>query len=153
MPWKFNHAGEQTVLLPFDFSTAATEAIATARDMVARPELLYVVHVIAPLDSNSPAYLAGALDLDKLRARADAALEKALREAGVEQAQRRISTGDPASEILDVAREIGADLIVIPSHGKTGLLRWMLGSVAERVVRRATCPVLVLPVAAADEEG
>ena len=146
MPWKFNRDGEQTVLLPFDFSTPATQAIATARDMVARPELLYVLHVIPPLDANSPAYLAGVLDLDKLRERADAELAKALREAGVEQAQRRVTIGDPASEIIDVAREVDADVIVIPSRGKSGLLRWVIGSVAERVVRRAQCPVLVLPI-------
>lgn len=151
MAWKFNQTREQTVLLPYDFSNPATQAIETVRGMVARPELLYVLHVIPPLDSNSPAYLAGVLNLDKLREHADAALVKALREAGAEQAQRRISMGDPASEILDVAREIEADVIVIPSRGKTGLRRWVIGSVAERVVRRARCPVLVLPVSDDDD--
>jgi nucleotide-binding universal stress UspA family protein len=146
MAWKFDHTREQTVLLPYDFSEPATEAIETARDMVARPELLFVLHVIPPLATNSPAYLAGVVEVDKLRERADAELINALRTAGVAQAQRRITVGDPASEILQVAREIDADLIVIPSRGKTGLRRWLIGSVAERVVRRATCPVLVLPI-------
>jgi len=51
--------------------------------------------------------------------------------------------GKPASEILDLAREIGADLILIGTHGHTGLQRLVMGSVAESVVREAGCPVLV----------
>ena len=51
--------------------------------------------------------------------------------------------GDPGHEIAEFAEEIDAELIVIPSHGRTGLTRLLLGSVAERVVRLAHCPVLV----------
>jgi nucleotide-binding universal stress UspA family protein len=150
MPWQFKTTGEQIVLLPFDFSAPATEALVTARSMVARPEQLYVLHVIPPIDTASPGFLAGGLDIDRLRAHADTELAKAVSEAGLGEVQRRINVGDPASEIVDVAREVGADVIVMPSHGKTGLRRWMIGSVAERVVRHARCPVLVLPII--DEE-
>jgi nucleotide-binding universal stress UspA family protein len=52
--------------------------------------------------------------------------------------------GDPGSEIADYAQRHSADLIVLPSHGRTGLKRLLLGSVAERIVRLAHCPVLVL---------
>ncbi|EGJ29959.1 universal stress protein UspA family nucleotide-binding protein [Moorena producens 3L] len=55
-----------------------------------------------------------------------------------------VTIGNPASNIIDYAREQAIDLIVIPSHGYTGLKRFVLGSVAERVVRFAHCPVLVL---------
>jgi nucleotide-binding universal stress UspA family protein len=48
-------------------------------------------------------------------------------------------------EIAKRGREIGADLIVVGTHGRTGLAHAMLGSVAERVVRRASCPVLTVP--------
>ena len=54
------------------------------------------------------------------------------------------ASGDPGHEIVKYAEEIDADLIVIPSHGRTGLTRLLIGSVAERVVRLAHCPVLVL---------
>lgn len=58
--------------------------------------------------------------------------------------------GDPASSILQEAREEGADCIVMSSHGRTGWSRFLLGSVAEKVVRHATCPVLIVrPPAAA----
>lgn len=51
----------------------------------------------------------------------------------------------PADEIVDYIESSGPDLVVISSHGRTGLSRWMLGSVAERVVRASIAPVLVLP--------
>jgi nucleotide-binding universal stress UspA family protein len=55
---------------------------------------------------------------------------------------RKIAQGDPAAAILDEARSIAADLIVMGTHGRTGLPRLLMGSVAEQVSRRATCPVL-----------
>jgi nucleotide-binding universal stress UspA family protein len=150
MAWKLDP--EKIVLLPFDFSDAATEALATARDMVARTELLWILHVVPPVSSASPGFLMGEVDPDTLRAQADTALAKAISEAGFGEARRRIAIGDPASEIIDVAREIDAHVIVMPSRGKTGLRRWMIGSVAEKVVRQAPCPVLVLPIRDAEEE-
>jgi nucleotide-binding universal stress UspA family protein len=54
----------------------------------------------------------------------------------------RMVTGDPATEIVRVANEESADLIVMSTHGRSGLTRVLMGSVAELVVRRAACPVL-----------
>jgi nucleotide-binding universal stress UspA family protein len=56
--------------------------------------------------------------------------------------EHRMLVGDPAKEIVRLAREEDADLIVIGTHGRTGIARALLGSVAEVVVRRAPCPVL-----------
>jgi len=56
--------------------------------------------------------------------------------------EHRLVTGDPASEIVRLAEESGADMIVMGTHGRTGLRRMLMGSVAEAVVRRAHCPVL-----------
>jgi universal stress protein A len=56
----------------------------------------------------------------------------------------RLEEGDPVEEILRVARECHSDLIAMGTHGRTGLAHLLLGSVAEQVVRRATCPVLVV---------
>jgi nucleotide-binding universal stress UspA family protein len=55
-----------------------------------------------------------------------------------------VAIGDPGHEIADFASNVGADIIVLPCHGRTGLKRLLIGSVAERVVRLAHCPVLVL---------
>jgi nucleotide-binding universal stress UspA family protein len=74
--------------------------------------------------------------------------------------QHRLVEGDPADEILEVAKESGADLIVLGTHGRRGLGRLLLGSVAEQVVRKAPCPVVTvkpstrveIPVAGAAEK-
>jgi nucleotide-binding universal stress UspA family protein len=58
--------------------------------------------------------------------------------------EHHVVMGDPATEIIQLARSEGADLIVMGTHGRTGLTRLMMGSVAEAVVRRAPCPVLTL---------
>ncbi len=57
----------------------------------------------------------------------------------------RIEEGNPADQILAVAEEIAADLIVLGTHGTRGFERWLLGSVTERVLHRTTCPVLTVP--------
>jgi nucleotide-binding universal stress UspA family protein len=51
----------------------------------------------------------------------------------------------PAEGILDVAAEENVDMIVVPSHGRSGMTRWMLGSVAEKLVRSADVPVVIVP--------
>jgi universal stress protein A len=56
----------------------------------------------------------------------------------------RLEEGDPAAEIQRVARQTQCDLIVMGSHGRTGLTRLLMGSVAEQVVRKAPCPVMVV---------
>ena len=59
-----------------------------------------------------------------------------------------VQLGDPGTRVVELAKALGASLIVLPSHGRTGLERLVLGSVAEHVARFAPCPVLVLPAGA-----
>lgn len=56
--------------------------------------------------------------------------------------EHHLVMGPPADAIVDLAKEQGADLIVLGTHGRTGLMRLLMGSVAEAVVRRSPCPVL-----------
>jgi universal stress protein A len=58
----------------------------------------------------------------------------------------RVEQGEPSDMILKIARDGGADLIVMGTHGRTGLSRLLIGSVAEAVLRRSTCPVLTIRV-------
>ncbi|MCP4464795.1 MAG: universal stress protein, partial [Planctomycetaceae bacterium] len=53
--------------------------------------------------------------------------------------------GEPASEIARLTNELDANYIIMSTHGRTGLKKWMLGSVAQRVTERAKCPVILLP--------
>lgn len=63
-----------------------------------------------------------------------------------------VESGSPATQIVRYAERCGADLIVLGTHGRTGVSRALLGSVAERVVRTASCPVLAVPVRARRSE-
>ena len=65
------------------------------------------------------------------------------RDAGV-KAEPILRKGDPASEILDAAAELGMDWIALTTHGRSGIKRWALGSVAERILRASTTPLLVV---------
>ena len=60
--------------------------------------------------------------------------------------EHRLEEGDPTTEILRVAEEAKSDLIVMNTHGRTGVGRLVLGSVAEHVLRKAPCPVLIVRV-------
>jgi nucleotide-binding universal stress UspA family protein len=133
----------RTILFPTDFSKPAAHAFelacSLARDHQAK---IVVLHVATPppivvpegvvADVDNPSYVAE-LKKQLLNIRpADARLA----------VEHRLEQGDPANEILRVAKDIGADWIVLGTHGRTGLLRLLMGSVAEQVLRRATCPVL-----------
>jgi nucleotide-binding universal stress UspA family protein len=65
----------------------------------------------------------------------------------------RLREGDPVAMILEEARELGADLLVVSTHGRSGFDRFTLGSVAEKVLRKSPCPVLVVPAQAAPAPG
>ncbi len=64
----------------------------------------------------------------------------------VSEVQTVVRFGQPAEEILHYAEEVGADLIAMCTHGRSGLSRWVFGSVAEKVLRGADCPVLLVRV-------
>jgi nucleotide-binding universal stress UspA family protein len=72
----------------------------------------------------------------------------AFRKAGV-KVSRVTELGDPAGVILDQSRALGADMIVMATHGRSGVSRWLLGSVADRVFRHAAVPTLIVPAKAA----
>jgi nucleotide-binding universal stress UspA family protein len=85
---------------------------------------------------------------DEVR-RAEAQLEvdrvrEALAQESIEVDSAILDDADPAAAIVELARQRGADLIVMGSHGRTGVGRLLLGSVAEQVIGQATCPVLVV---------
>lgn len=135
---------KQTVVVPVDFSTASADAIATATQLVAVPLDVHVIYVTLPPVAFN--YAEG-WTLDDPAARTKAArdhLAKFLETKNATGVTSLIREGDPGTVIADFAAEIHADLIVMPSHGYHGVKRLLLGSVTERVLRQATCPVLVL---------
>jgi nucleotide-binding universal stress UspA family protein len=138
------------IVVPDDLTDAASRAITEAARL-ARPlgAELEVVHVVEDAYVPSPygALAAPRADYAALVPRVEAALEARAAGAGV-PVRPAVRHGEAAAEIAACAREGGAALIVMASHGRQGLDRVLMGSVAEAVVRRAPCPVLVVRPAA-----
>ncbi len=135
---------KNNVVVPIDFSGNSVDAIATALELVDGPAGVHAIHVVVPLGNMSPGMEWGSID-DK--SREEAALShfsEFLEKHGFSNVNTVVRVGDPGLEISEYATETNADLIVVPSHGFHGLKRMILGSVAERVIRHAECPVLVL---------
>ena len=134
----------RTILHATDFSErsahALTLACALARDHGAR---LLLVHVAA-----LPVAIYGEAVLIPDPKDFQEPLQRRLSQLPVPdpnlRVERRFEEGDAGTEIMRVAEEVHADLIVMGTHGRTGLARLLMGSVAEQVVRRATCPVLTV---------
>ena len=135
---------KKSVLIPIDFSDFSYGAIAPAKEYVEDMSALKLIHVLSPLHPADPAALWNTLSDDDRKQKIKEFLLEKLDELGYQGTQVIVAIGDPAGEIVDCAKAIEADLIVIPSHGHKGLSRFLLGSVAERVVRLAPCPVLIL---------
>lgn len=135
---------KQTVLAPVDFSELSWEAVDTALELAARPSGVHILHVLPVLEPAEPGVIWHTIDNETRSHHAAQAIRERLADAKYREVQVQIAFGDPGAEIADFACQIGADLIVLPSHGRTGIARFLIGSVAERVVRLAHCPVLVL---------
>lgn len=135
------------ILCPVDFSDASRNAVRYAHEfakgMGASLVLLNVVEPRPMAVDMSLSYVPLEEDLEKA-ARED--LEEIIRterEKGVE-VQAEVEIGTPSEVILEKAEELDVNLVILGSHGKTGLSRLLMGSVAESVVRKATCPVLIV---------
>lgn len=150
----------RTFVVPYDFSAHSRAALFAATDLARRLNAdLHLVHVVQPpaFAYGYGAYGASAVpppvDMPEVREGA----EKALRDvaAGVENAPGKVEAhvfeGSGIAEvILQAAGDLDADLLVMGTHGRTGIAHAFLGSVAERTLRRAPCPVLT--VQAPEEE-
>jgi len=134
---------QKTILFPTDFSLASDAALphaeALAKQAGAR---LLIVHVEEP----PLAYGGGELYYGLPEPSSERIL-KMLEEVKPKDASvpftHRLTMGDPAGEIVRIAEDEGAEMIVLGTHGRTGVTRLLMGSVAEAVVRRAPCPVQV----------
>ncbi len=136
------------ILCPTDFSDSSDFALEFASSLAAETgSLLQIIHV----GNESSAYLAGYGDFGTVADLVDremrehrALLEQVRPSRAKVNFEHRYLSGSPGNEILAFAERENVDLIVLGSHGRTGLTRLLLGSVAEAVVRRAKCPVLTV---------
>ena len=149
------------ILHASDFSPASRSAFTMARVLAkrlgARLILFHAYESVAPLamGMGTPMMpLAGPASgaiVDRLRATAITTGERGLERLAARarrdglRVSKRLAAGAPASAIVRAARKERAAMVVLGTHGRTGLPRLLLGSVAERVIRTAACPVVTVP--------
>lgn len=135
---------EQKILIPTDFSHTGDAALTLATSLAReRGATLLIVHVEEP----PAAYGGGEMYYgmpDPVTEDLRSMLKEVVPPDPSVPCEHRLLTGDPASAIVRLAKEEAVELIVMGTHGRTGLMRLLMGSVAEAVVRRAPCPVLTL---------
>ena len=143
------------ILVPVDFSEFSLKALEGAIELARHFKAeLVVVHVLEPV------YLAGSGDpfgggydarvvYEELERSARQHLARLAAKLATRQikARTRLAVGTAHQVIVETARKVRADLIVMSTHGRTGLSHLAMGSVAERVVRTAKCPVMTLRAA------
>jgi nucleotide-binding universal stress UspA family protein len=138
------------VVVAYDFSPSAEEALQRAIDVACRAPQ-HVLHVVAAIDPHQGLAIEPTHHVDYPYAqRIQELVTQRLttgftgcKAASEVQFYIHARIGKPADQILALAEDVGADLIFIGSHGKTGVERLVLGSVSERVVREARCPVMI----------
>jgi nucleotide-binding universal stress UspA family protein len=134
----------ETILVPTDGSDQANAAIDHAGDIARKHGS--TVHLLYVADTNRDSVTAlGGEVVDALEQEGERIIERAADhlDAGLD-AVEAVETGDPVKTILDYADLVGADLIVMGTHGRRGIDRYLLGSTTERVVRLSSVPVLTV---------
>lgn len=138
----------QLILHPTDYSDSSQKALGIAVDLAQHyAASLIVLHVVETLgpDNVTVGQAATELQPDAYQQRLHADLERWIQGRNLRvQPRLLLAEGDPAHEIERVARAEGCDLLVLGTHGRTGLRRLLMGSIAEQVLRRAPCPVLIV---------
>jgi universal stress protein A len=139
------------ILVATDFGEPADNAMTYGRHFArAFSATLHVVHVVNDLATAAPLSEVP-MDLTKVQAQLTAEAQASL-DALVTDDDRRsldvrpiiLTSASPARAILDYAREVHADIIIVGTHGRGGLAEFFLGSVAQKIVRSAPCPVLTV---------
>lgn len=133
-----------SVVVPVDFSDQSFAAVDTALEFAREAAGVFVIHVLPELSAVEPGMVWETISPESRCEHARKALAERLSDVTYRDVHLECRVGDPGHHIADLAERTNADLIVMPSHGRRGLSRLLLGSVAERVLRLAHCNVLIL---------
>lgn len=148
--------GIRRIPCPIDFSSASNKALETARDYAVHfsSELLFVHVVKHHTDPVPPSGMTLPIYYQRQMQQAEASVKKAADRfiGNAVPVQIHVKSGDPAYEIASIGRKESADLIVIATHGESVLHKLLFGSVAEKVIRLAPCPLLVIRTETDDTE-
>lgn len=140
-----SHFHRKPILVPTDFSVPSLRAVLVAKSIAETAADITVVYVGHDYDLIAPGQAWGAdvppvNDLDRQRDR----LQTWATDHNLGDVKLEVRQGDPGTEVCKLAEEMACQLIVVPSHGRHGVKRVLLGSVAERIIRHCDCSVLVL---------
>ena len=133
----------QRAVVPIDMSDASYLALASTLTVI-DANAIRIVHVIRPFSRPEREGIWGHYDNDKHARDVTLQIQEELEARSIGAMPIDIHFGSPGPIICEYAERIGADLIIIGSHGRTGLRRMLMGSVAETVVRHAPCSVIVV---------
>jgi len=134
----------ETILVPTDGSSQSDAALDHAAALAHHHDA--TIHILYVADTNRDSLTAqGGEVVDALELEGDRITSEAVErvEPGVDVVDT-VEAGDPVETILDYATSVGADLVVMGTHGRRGLDRYLLGSTTERVVRLSSIPVLTV---------
>jgi nucleotide-binding universal stress UspA family protein len=141
------------ILHPTDFSDSSAHAFEIAVDLARQHRAsLLVLHVVDSLGPESVTYgeAISQLEPEGFRNRLEDELRQRSPAPGGVPTQYLLAAGEPISEIVRACKDHSCDLIVMGTHGRTGLNRLLMGSATERLIRHAPCPVLVARLPASD---
>jgi nucleotide-binding universal stress UspA family protein len=138
----------KSILVPIDFSDTSKKALHYAVRMAEQfGATITLLNVVEPVATPDFAYHPLMLETDQIKAAAKTRLEAVARQLNLPEKlieRTVIRYGAPFAEITEAARSLKVDLIIVTTHGYTGLKHVFMGSTAERVVRHAPCPVLTV---------
>jgi len=136
-----NISSISTVIAPIDLEDPAPEVVQLAIEMSGDASDVHVIYVLPMLEPN----LMARIDDQHRVKHATKALQDWIEAEGIDPGVRtHVKVGDAAMVTDALVDELDADMVVLRSHGRTGVRRLLLGSVAERIARLADCPVLLL---------
>lgn len=139
MAWQI----DAPVIVPFDFSDHARAAFERATHITA-PENIHVVHVLPVFTPTEPGVGWGLIDDAQRFNQTTKGLENEMPVEDYPGVNFHVLLGEPGTVVPDLVKELDAELVVIGSHGRTGISRLVVGSVAEQIFRHAPCPVLIV---------
>jgi nucleotide-binding universal stress UspA family protein len=142
----------KSILVPTDFSEYSDRAIKQAVDIAEQNNAkIYLLHVVDKLQQCAIDYCIPIETMMKVQSDSEKEASRKMQDEAKKITQAKkidvtfdVKSGIPFEEILKGQQERKADLIVIASHGRTGIMKSLIGSVAEKVMREAKCPVLLV---------
>lgn len=133
------------ILVPSDFSDLSATGVRYACRLAGEIGAELILINIVPLDESN---FVDKTELNQHKQRLDELANKVIVETGADIKLRKIvEPGPPAAVLIETAEKERVDLLVMSSHGRTGIARILMGSVTEEVLRHSPCPVLVVPLA------